>query len=102
MAEFVTRVPADGACSLALSGEVDIASVDELLTAAHACLDTDVRVLEIDLGEVTFIDSSGLGALVRIRNEAAALGKDLVLVRVTPAAERILAVTGLSDLFGTR
>jgi anti-anti-sigma factor len=47
---------------LAISGEVDMAVADELLRAATAALrDNSCDNLVLDLSEVTFIDSSGLG-----------------------------------------
>jgi anti-anti-sigma factor len=102
MTEFVTGPDAGERRSLTLSGEVDIATVDQLLREAYACLDGPADVCEIDLGEVTFIDSSGLGALVRIRNVAHDRGKEIVLTNVPAPVERLFAVTGLAQVFGTR
>jgi anti-anti-sigma factor len=102
MAQFVTG-PADGERrSLAASGEVDIATVDEFLGQAYACLEDGVAVCEIDLGDVTFIDSSGLGALVRIRNAAQDRGASVELTNVPDSVRRLLEVTGLAEVFGTR
>jgi anti-sigma B factor antagonist len=100
MAEFVTGPDADERRTVVVSGEVDIASVDELLREAYACLDGPAVVCEIDLGAVTFIDSSGLGALVRIRNVAHERGKDVVLANVPDSVVRLFAVTGLAQVFG--
>lgn len=101
MAEFVTRTDGPGH-ALAVSGDVDIATIDELLTAARACLEQDTDVCEIDLGGVTFMDSSGLGALVRIRTMAQEGGKQVVLTHVPAAITRLFQVTGLSDVFDAR
>jgi len=102
MAEFVTGPAADGRRALAVSGEVDIATVGQLLAEADACLDGGADVCEIDLAAVTFIDSSGLGALVRIRNTARDRGKHMVLVNVPDSVNRLFEVTGLAEAFGTR
>jgi anti-anti-sigma factor len=56
-------------------------------------------VLVIDFGGVTFVDSTGLGALVRIRNEAERHGKRVDLVGVRREVRRVLELTGLSELF---
>lgn len=100
MAEFVTGTTA-GRRTLAVSGEVDIASVDRFLSEARACLDEDGPVCEIDLAGVTFMDSSGLGALVRIRAATQERGKRVVLTNVPASIERLFAVTGLTGIFGT-
>ena len=55
--------------------------------------------LEIDLGDVTFIDSSGLGALISLRNAARESGANLVLVRMSPAVARFFELAGVSDSF---
>ncbi len=96
--------PDSGVCSLELSGEVDIAAVEEVLTRAERYLQNRPAVLEIDLQGVTFIDSSGLGALVRIRNQAGEQGTKVVLVSVSGASRRLLELSGLDQVFeiGTR
>lgn len=88
-----------GVSSLRLSGEVDIAAVQDVLAQASRCLETRPSTLEVDLGAVTFIDSSGLGALVRIRNEAGRQGTTVVLVNLSPSSRRLLEVSGLDQVF---
>jgi anti-anti-sigma factor len=100
MAEFVTRTGAGERRALAVSGEVDIATVDQLMTEARACLDDGAAACEIDLGGVTFMDSSGLGALVRIRAHAHDRGSEVVLTNVPASIERLFEVTGLTEIFG--
>ena len=63
---------------------------------------TVLEAIEIDLNAVSFIDSSGLGALVRVRNEAAAKGKTLSLVNPGHATLRLLELTGLQHAFDIR
>jgi anti-anti-sigma factor len=84
---------------LTLAGEIDIAQVEMVLTEAHACLEGPAPVLEVDLADVTFIDSSGLGALVQIRTAARDRGKSMELHRVPPSVVRLLEVTGLTAVF---
>jgi len=98
MAEFV-HGSRNGTDLLSVSGEVDIASVDDFLAAARSRLE-NAPVLEIDLGSVSFIDSSGLGALVRLHKESEEAGKELRLANVPGSMRRLLEITGLDDLFG--
>jgi len=53
----------------------------------------------IDLQRLTFIDSAGIGALVRARNQLIEAGDDLVLTRPQSNIRRLFEVTGLSDWF---
>jgi anti-sigma B factor antagonist len=101
MAEFVTTTGLDGAAVLAVSGELDIAAVDEFLEHGEKLIHSGVAVITIDLGEVSFIDSSGLGALVRLR-QSAAEGQRLRLGTVPKSVARVLQITGLTELFADR
>jgi anti-anti-sigma factor len=85
---------------LILSGEVDLSVAPSLRESGleMATLVAPGR-LEIDLGEVTFIDSSGLGALISLRNTAKRCGAGLVLLRVTPTVERFLELAGVRESF---
>jgi anti-anti-sigma factor len=59
-----------------------------------------VRRLVIDCTALTFIDSSGLGCLVEIRNQASAEGRELVLSNVPTNAARTITIGGLADVLG--
>jgi anti-sigma B factor antagonist len=83
---------------LGVAGEIDIASADEFRDRLLACLERYDSV-EVDLGGVTFIDSSGLAGLVRLRTEAEIVGKAVALVNVSSSTARILELTGLQGLF---
>lgn len=86
----------DGIATLEVSGEVDIAVADELATAALDALAQDgARCVRVDLASVTFLDSSGLGALVRVRNAARDEGKDLVIANPVESVMKVFAITGL-------
>lgn len=89
---------------LVLSGEIDIATVEDLRRAGSRCLDAveASAPLEVDMSAVSFIDSSGLGALVSIRRLAESAGHATVLVGLSPSIARLLELTGLRDSFGTR
>ena len=87
---------------LTASGELDIAAADEFLDRARAALNAAGTALVLDFGGVTFIDSTGLGALVRLREEALELGKTLELTQVPRQVNRVLDLTGLSERFPDR
>ncbi len=54
--------------------------------------------MRIDLSGVNFVDSSGLSALIDIRNDALA-AHELVLQAVPPHVRRVLSMTGLDTVF---
>jgi anti-anti-sigma factor len=102
MSEFVTSSGEGERRAISVSGEVDIAYVDELLSHARACLEGPADICVIDLAGVTFMDSSGLGALVRIRNLAHDHDKQLVLSNVPARVSRLFEVSGLTGVFSLR
>ena len=57
------------------------------------------NTLVIDLREVTFLDSKGVGVLVLAKGHAHTGGKDVVLVVTRPAIRRLLEITGMTELF---
>jgi len=53
----------------------------------------------LHLGEVGFIDSSGLGTVVRLLSSTRRLHGDLKLCNIPPGIEKVLKITNLSTLF---
>ena len=96
MAQFLDSRRPDGTCVLHVDGEVDLAVVNDLLERMRDCLERGTA-LEVDCDGLTFIDSSGLGALVLVSKEADAQGKPFDLVNVHSTALRLLQVSGLYD-----
>ena len=88
----------DGQVVVSLRGELDVteaASVAAALGQVTAC----ARLVIVDLEGLEFIDSSGLAALVRAWKHARLAGGDLLLVAPKRQALRVLAITGLTDVF---
>jgi anti-sigma B factor antagonist len=97
----IMAVPGEGACTLVLSGEADLAVADDIVQLGRASLDdAATRRLVVDLKDVTFIDSTSLGALVTLNNLAQRSSRRFELTQVPPRVERVLAVTGLDKVFG--
>ena len=79
-------------------GEIDAETVhgfDEIVTEA-ARLSSH---LVIDLAQVTFVDSSGLGALIGARKSAKGRSGSMSLVSPPPMVRRLLGSTQLTDAF---
>jgi len=61
--------------------------------AAH-----DVRRLVLDLADLTFVDSAGLGALLAIRDRTEDLGIEMVLTNLSDPVRRILDLSGMGPV----
>ena len=91
-----SRAEPDGALLVEISGELDCINADAV---SRILCDGAARAdLSVDLGEVRFVDSSGLRALVRGARSARDAGHALRLVKLTPRTSKLLEVAGLSDL----
>jgi anti-sigma B factor antagonist len=91
----------DGLVVAQLTGELDLDRSDDVRDSlAAAAAIPGCRYLRVDVSELGFIDSYGLGALVSARNSAAAKGVTLTLAEPSPPVRKAIEVTGLGDVFG--
>ena len=91
----------NGRLVLQVAGELDLAVTAELRSAADNALAAEgVELIVLDLEGVTFIDSTGLGTLVEIRNAAMQRGAAMRLDGVQAAPARVIEIAGLADAFG--
>jgi anti-anti-sigma factor len=84
---------------LLLSGDVDAPVVNDLGTGHPLDLS---HVVAVDVGEMTYIDSTGLSFLARWAQEAARAGRPAEIRRRTPRFDRVLEVAGLAPMFVPR
>ncbi|WP_405059483.1 STAS domain-containing protein [Kribbella sp. NBC_01505] len=82
---------------IALTGELDFGTNAAFLDQVQPFADAG-RALILDLDQVTFCDSSGLGALVRLHQLSQAAGGGLVLARLQPQLESTIKLTMLHRL----
>jgi anti-sigma B factor antagonist len=80
---------------ITLLGDVDMDTVDDVLGSLAKLEGTVV----LDVGGVTFLDSTGLQSLLRARDQARGRGDELVLRRPSPAVSRVLDVTDMWETF---
>ena len=90
---------ADGTC-LRVRGPVDYAEAQALVKAGQVLLRADSEgPLRLDLAGVSFMDSSALGALLQLREQAGGLGRVLELHNSSAPVLKILQATSLNRIF---
>jgi anti-sigma B factor antagonist len=83
---------------MSVFGEVDASVADELRSAFLSALGDGAQSLVIDCSKLTFIDSSGLSAIITA-NRAANLQFGSVTIRnASPMVLRVLDITGLDQV----
>jgi anti-sigma B factor antagonist len=81
--------------------EIDITNADDLRAALGESAAHGPATLVVDLTRTLFCDTAGLHTLVAARKRARAVGGDLILVKPGAAVLRILAITGLDQVFAS-
>lgn len=95
------RPDADGTLHIDLAGDIDYTNSGAVVNAIKdAASGPGPKVLCIDLDEVTFLDSSGIGVLIITSQLAVSLGAEFQVVRPSRNVFEQLRLTGLVDLFG--
>ncbi|QNN54626.1 STAS domain-containing protein [Nocardioides mesophilus] len=85
-----------------LRGELDLATQGTFRTQVIDLLVSGSNRLVIDLSELDFLDSTGLGALIGIRRRAHALQGSMTLVCPTHAVMELFSIAGLEKVFDIR
>jgi anti-anti-sigma factor len=83
---------------VALNGDLDVVNAASVMAVLAAAVARDLRII-VDLAALEFIDCCALGALGRVRAQARQAGGDLLLAAPRGPVRRILALTGLIDVF---
>ena len=85
----------DGSPVVFLAGEIDASTAGRLAGCFRAIADAGAEQVTIGFGDVTFMDSSGVNALLDLRRR---LGPDarIHLRDCSPAIQRMCDVTGVS------
>lgn len=86
----------DGRLCVHLGGELDLAGVSELGRELDDLLSRPPQPLDLDLADLTFLDSSGVAVLVRLANHFT----EVRTRGATAPVRRVIEVLGLAWRFG--
>ena len=88
---------ADGTRVVTLEGQLALSSAGPVLEELlEECVESASHVV-LDFSEVDFMDSAGLGLLVKTEKGLSAAGRRLVVTRPHSNVRRILELTGLDQ-----
>ncbi|MFI7598766.1 STAS domain-containing protein [Actinoplanes sp. NPDC049681] len=97
--EPVTSLDRDAdVVTVALQGEVDVLNVDQVRIALVEALEARPRTLVVDLEKLSFIDSTGLGAIIFGFQRARDEGVEFFLARPTRGVHQILVLSGVLEV----
>ena len=87
-----------GTAIVALHGEVDVLTVDQVRVALADAIAGAPRAIVVDLADLDFIDSTGLGALVFGFQRARDAGIAFRLTRASRGVRQVLVLSGLLEV----
>jgi stage II sporulation protein AA (anti-sigma F factor antagonist) len=90
--------PDEDGVVLALQGDLDNLSVPVLREALDAIYATGCFTIVLDLHELAFTDSSGLGAMVGAWRRCQREGGHLTVINPSGSVRRLMDMTGISKL----
>jgi anti-anti-sigma factor len=90
--------PSDGLYIVSLTGEMDIATAPELPRRLETLHGAGPHQIVVDLSNLTFIDSTGINALVVAAKAIRGNGGEMTLVAPTPHTQRVFEIVHLSEV----
>ena len=99
--ELSIRTSREGATErVSVAGEVDVSNADSLREALDGALGANAPGVVVDLAEVPYIDSTGIGVLVGAAHRAREAGSSLAVERPQRNVARVLGLLGVGDELG--
>jgi anti-sigma B factor antagonist len=88
-----------GQGTLVVTGEIDMANAPTFLQELIAVTAEAHSPAFVDLSAVTFLDSSGVNALVEAHRSVEDTDVSLVLLNPSPTCRRVFEITGIDKIF---
>jgi len=80
------------------NGELDVSTTHVLEACAQSAIETGTADVVFDLGGLTFLDSTGLQAIVAVHRRLATVGRRLRMRDATGPVRRVLELSGVDGL----
>ncbi len=85
-----------------LSGEIDIYTAHELKEKLLPLVEKVNEDVKVDLGNVSYMDSTGLGVFIHAYKSAVANESNLELIHAQDRVLRLFTVTGLDEILNIK
>jgi len=92
----------DGASLLVVHGQIDVYTAPRLRERLVEMVSQGARRILVDLNDVDFLDSTGLGVLVGVLKRVRSHEGELTLICGRPRILKVFEITGLTKVFSIR
>ena len=82
-----------------LAGELDVSTADELKKSLHKLVDEKNIDMKLNLENLDYIDSTGLGVMIGILKRLKIENKEVYIEKPKNNVRRIFNITGLDKVF---
>lgn len=96
MLSITTKIEQDY-YEIKLNGEVDIYTVDQLKAAIDDKMKQNPKKIIFDFSDLGYIDSTGIGALIRIKGKYKDI--DIKIINLRSNIKRLFEITGIIKIF---
>lgn len=93
----ITRFPEGDIQKLEVQGEIDVANADVLRTNIVEALNLKPSEVIINMADVSYIDSTGIGVLVGGAHSAQEAGAVLKVQNPQPSVKRVFTLLGVDE-----
>ena len=103
MADFtIDETAGESGVELDLAGDLDMSATFALEPVLDRLLADGPRRLVLDLEDVGFVDSSGLGLLIATHERASRAEVDMAITGAGPEIQRVFTIAGLDGVLPVR
>ena len=95
----VETTAVNGVTVVRVSGDVDLQSSPQFRELLLDALAGSRGTLRIDLSQVHYMDSSGVGTMVYVKREVERAGRRVVLIGLQPRVRSVFEITHLDQFF---
>ena len=82
-----------------LGGELDVSTSDKLKEYLHKLADQEMLDMKINLENLEYIDSTGLGVMIGVLKKLKVGNKEIYIINPKSNVKKIFNITGLDKIF---
>ena len=89
----------NGFWDVSLQGELDVSTADKLKEHLYNLADEKILDMKINLENLDYIDSTGLGAMIGVLKKLKTDNKEIYIINPKSNVKKIFTITGLDKIF---
>lgn len=93
------KKPGNGVTIVDVNGDLDLYNAPKFKQAIFDIVDTGAKKVILNMRQVTYIDSSGLGAIIKNLQHIKAAGGDMTLLELQDSPRKVFELSNIISLF---